>query len=291
MRKKMVIASIALIALIIFASWLVLTYLEFQPAEVELQVQTSQEIGTVKQLVGVNDYGPDVTELYGDQVGYNLFQSLGLQRMRVWCQFGTQLAEGMGWGWHHTIFSGSSLADAQSPQFYNWTYLDILFEVVQQTGAEPILTFTGCPRSIAQDGLPHNPPQDYDVYAEVVARVVMRYSEGWPDLTGPIYSFDYVEIGNEPNFPPFWNGTSQEFFDLYSVVSQRLKQLGGSFKIGGPGLADNFLSQWTNDFLSRVLTEDLPLDFFSWHAYHDDSSLVVQAIQTGKTLLVNHGLT
>ncbi|MFX1534506.1 MAG: hypothetical protein ACFFDI_09825 [Promethearchaeota archaeon] len=211
--------------------------------------------------------------------------------MRVWCQFGAQLAAGMGWGWYHTIFSGSSLADAQSPQFYNWTYLDILLEVVHQTGAEPILTFTGCPRSIAQDGFPHNPPQDYAVYAEVIARVVMRYSEGWPDMTGPIYSFDYVEIGNEPNFPAFWNGTRQEFLDLYSVVSQRLKQLGGSFKIGGPGLADIDLSQWTNDFLSMVLAEDLPLDFFSWHAYYDDSSLVVQAIQTGTTLLANHGFT
>lgn len=90
------------------------------------------------------------------------------------------------------------------PQFYNWTYLNLLFEVVNSTGAKPILTFTGCPRTLAQGGEPNNPPQNPNVYTEIVVRVVMHYRQGWGGATGPIYSFDYVEIGNEPNFPPFW---------------------------------------------------------------------------------------
>jgi len=291
MRKMKAFAIAIVLIFVIFSSWFALSYFGILGPQLELRVQTTDEIGSVNQLVGVNDYGPDVTELYGDQVAYDLFQTLGLQRLRVWCQFGSQLADSLGWGWHHTIFSGSTLADAKNPSFYNWTYLDLLFEVVSQTGAEPILTFTGCPRSLAQGGMPNKPPIDNTVYAEVVARVIMHYTEGWPGATGPIYPLDYVEIGNEPNFLPFWNATMQEFLDLYSVVSQRLEQLAGSFKIGGPGLADINLQFWTTNFLATVIDEDLPLDFFSWHAYHDDSSQVVQTIQTGKTLLTNQGFS
>ena len=288
MGKRRIVAIVSIFLLLGVVSWLVLTYV-ILPPDAELKVQTADVIGTVHQLVGVNDYGPDVTELYEDQVGYNLFRELGLQRMRVWCQFGKQLAWGMGCGWYHTIFDGSSVADAQNPSFYNWTYLDILFEVVNQTGAQPVLTFTGCPRSIARDGLPQNPALDYDVYAEVVARVMMHYTQGWPGGSGHTYSIDYVEIGNEPNLEDFWNGTSQEFFDLYAVVSQRLDQLGGTFKIGGPGFADAGLHQWTTDFLTNVSADNLPLDFFSWHSYWENPIPVVLSMQVVEDALTANG--
>ncbi|MDO8125318.1 MAG: hypothetical protein Q6364_13190 [Candidatus Hermodarchaeota archaeon] len=288
MRKRRIVAIVSVFLLLGVVSWLVLTYV-ILPPDGELKVQTTDVIGTVNQLVGVNDYGPDVTGLYEDQVGYDLFRDLGLQRLRVWCQFGAQLAWGLGWGWYHTIFNGSSMADAQNSNFYNWTYLDILFEVVNQTGAQPILTFNGCPRSIAQDGMPNKPPLNYDVYAEVVARVLMHYTQDWPGGSGHTYSIDYVEIGNEPNLEPFWNGSSQEFFDLYAVVSQRLDQLGGTFKIGGPGLADAGLHQWTTDFLSNVSAGNLPLDFFSWHSYWENPVQVVLSMQVVKDVLIANG--
>ncbi|MFW9986792.1 MAG: hypothetical protein ACFFDJ_09530 [Candidatus Odinarchaeota archaeon] len=103
MRKRQVIAIVAVFLLIGLSTWLVLSYFAVVAPEVELRVHTTESIGTVHQLVGVNDYGPDVTELYEDQIAYDLFQSVGLQRFRVWCQFGKQLAEGLGWDWHHTI--------------------------------------------------------------------------------------------------------------------------------------------------------------------------------------------
>ncbi len=289
MRKRKAVAIICVIFLIGISSWLVLSYFGVLGPDLELLVQTQQELEAVHELVGVNDYGPDVTEVHGDQIAYDLFRSLGLQRMRVWCQFGAQLAAGLGWGWYHTIFNGTSLADAQNPQFYNWTYLDLLFEVVNETGAKPILTFTGCPRSLARDGAPNKPPLDLAAYSEVVARVLMHYTQGWPGGTGHSYSFDYVEIGNEPNLSAFWNGSMSEFLNLYTVVSARLTQLGVSFKIGGPGLADINLTQWTTNVLSTVNTHGVPLDFFSWHAYWDNPAQVIHAIHTVTTLLDDNG--
>ncbi|MHA2314507.1 MAG: hypothetical protein ACXACF_04380, partial [Candidatus Hermodarchaeia archaeon] len=98
MRKRRMVAIVSVFLLLGMVSWLVLTYV-ILPPDAELKVQTTDVIGTVNQLVGVNDYGPDVTGLYEDQIGYDLFRDLGLQRLRVWCQFGAQLAWGLGWGW------------------------------------------------------------------------------------------------------------------------------------------------------------------------------------------------
>jgi hypothetical protein len=264
------------------------TYVVLPASVVELHVWTADEIGTVNQLVGANSYGPDLTGLSQDQIAFNLFQNLGLQRLRVWCRFGWQLATSSGWGTYHTIFNGTSFVDAQNPSFYNWTYLDILVDTVNNTGAKPILTFTGCPRSLHPDWAPNKGPANLTIYAEVVAHVVMHYEQGWPG-TGQIFDFDYIEIGNEPNLPAFWDGSQQEFFDLYNVVSRRLALIGSAFKIGGPGLADIELGNWTTNFLSTVHGLGLPLDFFSWHAYWDDPAQVVGVIETGTTLLRDHG--
>ncbi|TRO55324.1 hypothetical protein E2P64_07245, partial [Candidatus Bathyarchaeota archaeon] len=141
----------------------------------------------------------------------------------------------------------------------------------------------------ATNWAPNSPPDNFTIYAEVVAHVVMHYELGWPGMSGQIFNFDYIEIGNEPNLPAFWNGSKQEFLQLYSTVSQRLKTIGGSFKIGGPGLADINFSDWTTSFLGHVNGLGLPLDFFSWHAYWNQPAQVVGVIETGTTLLTNHG--
>jgi hypothetical protein len=288
MRRRQAVAIVSVFLLVSLSVWLVLTYVLLPASTVELQVMTTQETGIVNHLVGVNSYGPDVTGLYQDSGAYDFLQSLGLQRLRVWCRFGWQLAASSGWGWHHTIFNGSTFADAQNPNFYNWTYLDLLVEVVNNTGAAPILTFLGCPRSLTTDWAPNSPPDNFTVYAEVVAHVVMHYEQGWPG-TGQIFDFDYIEIGNEPNLSSFWNGTKQDFLNLYTVVAHRLSQIGGSFKIGGPGLADINLTDWTTSFLGHVTGIGVPLDFFSWHAYWDDPTRVVGVIEAGTNLLMDQG--
>ncbi|MFX1565968.1 MAG: hypothetical protein ACFFCH_08260 [Promethearchaeota archaeon] len=288
MRRRRIIAIGSIFLLLGLAVWLVFTYVVLPVSVVELQVWTAEEIGTVHQLVGANSYGPDITGLYQDQVAYDLFQNLGLQRLRVWCRFGWQLAASSGWETHHTIFNGTSFEDAQNPNFYNWTYLDLLVDVINNTGSKPILTFTGCPRSLHPNWAPNKGPVNLTIYAEVVAHVVMHYEQGWPGI-GQIFDFDYIEIGNEPNLPAFWDGTQQEFFDLYNIVSRRLALIGSLFKIGGPGLADIELTNWTTNFLSTVNGLGLPLDFFSWHAYWNDPGHVIGTIHTGTTLLRNLG--
>nr|MDO8097523.1 hypothetical protein [Candidatus Njordarchaeota archaeon] len=256
--------------------------------EASIEIDGASHAGDIHELVGTNDYGPDVTRLYGDSVAFGLFRDLGLQRLRTWCAFGSQLGYDLGFEYRHVIFNGTTLDDARNPAYYNWTYLDMLFNVTYSVNALPLFTFTGCPISLARNGKPNDPPKNVTVYAEVVAQVVRHYVQGWPNDTGHFYALDYIEIGNEPDFNQFWNGTMGEFFELYGNVSLRLRQLGISFSIGGPGLA-NIFSSWAPQFLAYVATHNLPLDFFSWHGYDDDASMVVKAMVEGRRVVSAQG--
>jgi hypothetical protein len=194
------------------------------------------------------------------------------------------LGHNLSYGNPHVIFNGSTYEDASNPAFYNWTYLDILGNVATHIFSEWLLTFTECPISMSQGGGPVDPPKNLTVYAQVIARIYMHFRQGWPNSTiGYVYP-RYVEIGNEPDLPVFWNGTQAEFFELYGNVSLRLRQLDPDIAIGGPGLA-NVSSGWASAFLAYVKKNNLPMDFFSWHCYDDNSSKVVDAMMQGKQIV------
>ena len=60
----------------------------------------------------------------------------------------------------------------------------------------------------------------------------MHYNEGWAD--GFEFGREYWEIWNEPDNRKMWTGTHEQFFELYKVTANHLKQrFGDSIKIGG----------------------------------------------------------
>ena len=127
------------------------------------------------------------------------------------------------------------------------------------------------------------PPKDFAKWARVAEHVIMHFNEGWAN--GHHFGIEYWEIWNEPENPPMWHGTKEQFFEFYKVVSAHLKKRFPALKIGGyascgfyalnreedkkSDFAKSFLT-WFNEFLPFVRENGLPLDFFSWHLYFTD---------------------
>ena len=127
------------------------------------------------------------------------------------------------------------------------------------------------------------PPKDYAKWARVCEHVVRHYNEGWAG--GFRWGIEYWEIWNEPENPPMWQGTKDQFFELYRVVSNHLKAAFPSIKVGGYAgcgfyviddqrlRAENAFYrsfvEWFEDFCRYVQAPETksPLDFFSWHLY------------------------
>ena len=125
-----------------------------------------------------------------------------------------------------------------------------------------------------------HPPKDFAKWARICEHIIMHYNKGWAN--GYEFGIEYWEIWNEPENPPMWTGTKEQFFELYNVSATYLKNKFPEIKVGGYGgcgfyaittrKEDKFFQsilQYFYDFLKSVKEYGAPLDFYSWHLYSD----------------------
>lgn len=261
-------------------------------AAINLTVNANTTIGTITPYYqGYYDLSPVLFNYSQDSNLYPLVRGVNASNWRVsvgrW-EIGsypnaTESAE-------REYFTGTTLADAQDPSKYNWTYMDKLFNEVSAAGMQPFISIDYMPTSIAKNtqeiynwptatfsnNIHNGPALDNQIFAEVVVGIIKHYNQGWAN--GYTRNYQYWELWNEPDVDAgldpnvagiFWNGTKQEFFDMYSVVSQRIEQeFGASIKFGGASFASPI--HWLPEFLDFVKNNNLPLDFLSYHMYNED---------------------
>ena len=128
-----------------------------------------------------------------------------------------------------------------------------------------------------------HPPKDFAKWARICEHVVRHCNEGWAD--GFRWNIEYWEIWNEPENPPMWQGTKEQFFELYRVAANHLKTTFPNIKVGGYAGCGFYVIDdakkraesefyrsfvtWFEDFCRYVQAPETkaPLDFFSWHLY------------------------
>ncbi len=129
------------------------------------------------------------------------------------------------------------------------------------------------------------PPPDFAKWARICEHIIRHYNEGWAN--GHRLNITYWEIWNEadgaaddddPYWKKCWGGTKAQFFELFAITAQHLKQCFPHLKIGGPAVCCNS-TPWTNDFLDYCAANKIPLDFFSWHAYATTPENVLHGAQ------------
>lgn len=153
---------------------------------------------------------------------------------------------------------------------------------------------------------PHriDPPKDFGKWARICAGIVRHYNEGWAN--GFRYGIQYWEIWNEPENPPMWTGTREQYFELYRIAANHLKKQFPGIKVGGyascgfyavnrPGMSDFYKSfiSYFDEFLKFVTTPATaaPLDFFSWHLYTTEPHEIALHADYAAGKLAEYGLT
>ncbi len=177
-------------------------------------------------------------------------------------------------------------ADADDPAAYDFALTDLYIRPLVENGAE-IMYRLGC--AIEHAPVKYNvfPPADLNKWANVCEHIVRHYNDGWAD--GHRWKIKYWEIWNEPdgldphiepNGPPNWQGTAAQYYELYRVTANRIKNSHPETLVGGYsscyilGRFENGRWQEGNtsfftDFLKYVSAPETkaPLDFFTWHGY------------------------
>ena len=144
------------------------------------------------------------------------------------------------------------------------------------------------------------PPKDNLKWAKICEKIIMHYNYGWAN--GFHYDIKDWEIWNEPENPPMWQGTKEQYFELYVTASKYLKEKFPEIKIGGYGSCGFYALTRENmgdfyegfvtyfyDFLKRVKSENAPLDFYSWHIYTADVCELAAHAEFVRKTLDEHG--
>jgi hypothetical protein len=184
-----------------------------------------------------------------------------------------------------TIFPDSS-ADPEKPESYNFGPSDKVLADIRSSGAN---VFYRVGRSWGANA---EPPADFDQYASVVKHIAMHYNQGW--ARGFHYDIRYWEFWNEPD-AGFWAGTPEQFYRLYEKTARALKSVDPRLKVGGAGLAaPGMAGPYRDGFLDYCAAHEVPLDFYSWHAYardNEDPEGSARAAREMRNLLDRHGFS
>lgn len=179
-------------------------------------------------------------------------------------------------------------ADENDPASYFFAHTDWLIGELILSGVEPVyrlgVTIENAAARYASPRI--HPPKDFAKWARVCEHVIRHYTEGWAD--GFRYPIHYWEIWNEPDnhvetrLNEMWQGTPEQYYELYSVTANHLKACFPHLKIGGPASCGfyavleqernprtEFFMDFFRGFLRYISSQEhkAPLDFCSWHSY------------------------
>ena len=130
-------------------------------------------------------------------------------------------------------------ANENDPASYDFVFTDILIAGLIENNCQPVfrlgITIENFHRIKSYRIFP---PRDPAKWARICEHIIRHYNEGWAD--GFSYGIEYWEVWNEPDNGPtsesnhMWQGSQEEFFELYRVTSKHLRAcFGNKIKIGG----------------------------------------------------------
>jgi len=184
----------------------------------------------------------------------------------------------------HIIFPDTSQS-ADDSTAYDFILTDSVIKAAVSAGCK---IYYRVGESGTTDKALYNPPANFNKWAQVVAHICKHFNQGWDN--GFHFNIKYWEIYNEPDLG--WNGTINQYIELYRLTGEALKAVDTSLMIGGPAISSLTSTDFLTTFLDSVSTEKLPFSFFSYHYYHtfnpyDFVHYDNQAIQ----ILAQHGLS
>ena len=171
--------------------------------------------------------------------------------------------------------------DAAGKPVYSWALTDGILDTITTVGAFPFVELGFMPQALSAHPTPYRnssstaldggcfyPPSDYSKWAGLIREWALHANDRYPSVAASWL----WELWNEPDIG-YWNGTFDEYAQLYDYTEAALHDVIPKAPLGGPavaGAAGNFLRQFlehcatgTNAVTGNVGTR---LDLVSFHA-------------------------
>ncbi|NEG64483.1 glycoside hydrolase family 39 [Pantoea agglomerans] len=130
------------------------------------------------------------------------------------------------------------------------------------------------------------PPENFDIYATLVSTLIDRYSLNYAQ-NGLPRKVAYWEIWNEPDLVNFWNNnTPNLYYEFYGKVAKMIRAVDPSAKLGGAAVAIGYNpgGEYIDGLLDYCRSNNVPLDFLSWHYYGNSTADPQNIIDIGDSI-------
>lgn len=248
---------------------------------VTVSVHFARAAGTIKPMHGIGQ--PPATGL--DNTMFHYLTEAGIPYAR--------LHDVGGWLGHGLYVDIPNLfrdfdADEQDPASYDFAFTDRIVQGLVQAGCQPYFRLgVTIENAFRVKAYRIFPPKDFAKWARICEHVIRHYNEGWAN--GFCFGIRYWEIWNEPENPPMWQGTPEQYFALYEVTAKHLKAcFGETIRVGGYGHCGLYeyekdpdlvgyaydkgyiydaVMAFMHGFFTHQRQAQAPMDFFSFHVY------------------------
>lgn len=159
--------------------------------------------------------------------------------------------------------------DRNGNPVYNFQYIDVLYDYLENIGMKPFVELGFMPSALASGDQTIfwwrgnvTPPRDYEKWGDLIKNLVQHFTERYGAEEVKTW---YFEVWNEPNLSPgFWTGTQDDYFKLYRYAAKAIKSVNKDYRVGGPATAG---AAWVPDMINFCSKNKVPLDFISTHSY------------------------
>ena len=154
--------------------------------------------------------------------------------------------------------------------FFNFQYIDILFDSLLDIGIRPVVELGLMPGELRSGDetvfwwrMYKTPPKDISEWSQVVEALVhhvtARYGKAEIDKW-------FFEVWNEPDLDSFFRSDDRmnDYFKIYESAARAVKRVDPDYKVGGPATAG---LRWIPEFIEFCKGNCVPLDFISGHYY------------------------
>ena len=157
---------------------------------------------------------------------------------------------------------------------YNWQYIDRLYDFLLSIKIRPFVEFGFMPSDLAAGTKTIfwwkgnvSKPKSYEKWNALIKNLVQHWKERYGEEEVRKW---YFEVWNEPDLKGFFDGTQEDYFELYANTVNSVKSVSAAYRVGGPATS---ATKWVADFLSYCDKNKVPVDFVSTHDYGTTSVL------------------
>ena len=166
---------------------------------------------------------------------------------------------------------------------YDFAPLDTILDILDEKGSKLYASWCYIPVPLQKNNNWRSGPTDINAWQEMFKQISAYYKEKGIRIP-------YNEIYNEPDCNGvFFTGSFSDYTRMYLSAVRGIKDGNSDAVVGGPSSAfvENSVPG-INGFLQAVLSENAPLDFFSYHSYGCDAKQYIARTKLAREMLYSH---